>query len=67
MKMVEVLDGSAVLTCSKDELSIIYSALNEICNGIDLFEFETRVGVSRDVASNLMLEVGLTLDRLDRS
>ena len=66
MKIVEMLGDSAVLACSKEDLLIIHSALNEICNGIDFFEFETRIGAGRDVVSNLLLEVGLILDGLEQ-
>jgi len=65
MKILERLDEHVMLECSKDELLIIHSALNEICNGIDLFEFETRVGAGRDVVQNLLKEVGRLLDMLD--
>ncbi|MCY1310440.1 hypothetical protein D9M71_142130 [compost metagenome] len=67
MKKVEISADSAVLACTKDELLILHSALNEICNGIDLFEFETRIGSGRDVVKNLLLEVGVILDELEKS
>lgn len=40
-------------TLTKDDLEIILSALNEICNGIDIFEFETRIGASKDEVKSL--------------
>ncbi|HDY99317.1 MAG TPA: hypothetical protein ENH72_12645 [Pseudomonas sabulinigri] len=67
MKVIETLNDSAVLACSKDELLIFHSALNEICNGIDLFEFETRIGAGRGVVNDLLLEVSLILDGLEQS
>ncbi len=38
----------------KDELGIICNALNEICNGIDVFEFETRIGAAFDEVKDLL-------------
>lgn len=65
MRTVEILANAALLACSKDEILVIHSALNEICNGIELFEFETRIGASRDAASTLLAEIGGVLNRLD--
>ncbi|MEA3087232.1 MAG: hypothetical protein QOC89_4929 [Paraburkholderia sp.] len=49
---------------SRDELLIINSALNEVCNGIDLFEFEARMGAEREKVVKLLGEVGAAIDRM---
>jgi hypothetical protein len=41
-----------------DDLRVLRQALNEILNGIEAFEFETRIGASR-------LEVDELLDKLE--
>ena len=56
-------EGSQV-GLSKDELLILYAALNEICNGIDVHEFETRIGATTEQALKLMGEVGQLLDSM---
>jgi len=38
---------------SEDDLMIIHNALNEICNAIDLQEFETRIGHPKEVVREL--------------
>lgn len=45
---------SADIRLSIDELLTIHQSLNEVCNGIDLFEFQTRMGVSREEVLHLM-------------
>ena len=42
-----------------DELRIVNSCLNEVCNGIDIedFEFDTRLGVSREEVSTLLQKI----------
>jgi hypothetical protein len=48
-----------------DELRIINNALNEICHGIELPEFETRIGASIERAKSLLNEVGDAIARAD--
>ena len=48
---------SAEIQISIDELITIHQTLNEVCNGIDLFEFQTRIGVSREEVLHLMKEI----------
>jgi hypothetical protein len=48
-------------------LLIINAALNEVCNGIAVFEFETRIGADRDRVSALLKKVALLLDDTDSS
>ena len=49
----------------RDELLIVHAALNEVCNAIELFEFQTRIGVDRERVAELLKEVGLLLDKMD--
>lgn len=48
---------------NKDELLIISSALNEIINGIDLFEFETRIGASKEEVTLLLEKINSELNK----
>lgn len=50
---------------SRDELLIVNAALNEVCNGIDLFEFETRIGATREQVMGLLEQIGTLLDKID--
>jgi len=45
------------VTIAGHRLSIVRNALNEILNGIELFEFETRIGAPRDEVSGLLAEI----------
>jgi hypothetical protein len=56
--------GTFRLVVGKDELALIANALNEICNGIEIedFEFSARLGVERSEARKLLAEVGAALD-----
>ena len=46
------------------ELAIINNALNEICHGIDLPEFDSRIGARRAAVERLLAGVGDLLRRL---
>ena len=47
---------------SELELVVVNNALNEVLNGIDLFEFSTRIGAERDQVIALLRQVGEALD-----
>ncbi|HTA05913.1 MAG TPA: hypothetical protein VK774_06095 [Solirubrobacteraceae bacterium] len=53
------VDG-ATIKLSKAELGLVNNALNEVTNGVDIgeFEFQTRLGESREDARRLLGEVG---------
>lgn len=46
--------GAFSLTVNRNELSLLSNALNEVCNGIDVQEFSTRLGSSREEAVKLL-------------
>lgn len=50
-----------------DELRIINNALNEVCHGIDLPEFDTRMGVSLERAKALLKQIGAAVDQVEQS
>jgi len=64
MKLNEVKGRGAQLELGYEELIVLNAALNEICNGIDVFEFETRIGASRAVAEQMMAEIQMVLDQI---
>ena len=41
MKLIDAIDGQLRVDLSRDELHIVNAALNEVLNGMALFEFET--------------------------
>jgi len=67
MELLVVLRQQADLRLTEDELLILNSALNEICNGISVSEFETRIGATRDDATLLLEKIGQTLDAIAAS
>lgn len=63
MKEIHRKDGQLEVMCHIKELLIIHAALNEVCNGIDLFEFETRMGANREEVKNLLEALTKILDK----
>ena len=53
------------LTLSKDELLILNNALNEVCNGIEIdeFEFSARIGAQREQAQALLRRITALYDQ----
>jgi len=52
------------VSLSRDELLVLNAALNEICNGVDIFEFETRIGAGREFVTSLLQEIGSAIDSI---
>jgi hypothetical protein len=50
------------LSISLDELLILNNALNEVCYGLDQFEFDTRMGTSLEEVTSLLKKIGCMID-----
>ena len=64
MELLSVTMKSAKINIKEEELLILNSALNEICNGIDIAEFETRIGSDRNEVAALLSKIGNILDQM---
>ena len=65
--MEPVEPGAVRLTLTREELLALTNALNEVCNGLELWEFETRVGCTRAEAAKLLRSLGEARDQLDKN
>ena len=65
MEVIDTTPERSHIGISQDELLIVNAALNEICNGIEVFEFETRIGADRERVAALLKEIGSLLDKMD--
>ena len=64
MEVLRFDPHAAELRLSRNELLIINNALNEICHGIDLPEFATRIGAEPAEARRLLGEFSTLLTSL---
>jgi hypothetical protein len=55
------------IAISREEPLIVDAALNEVCNGIEVFEFDARIGADRERVAALLKEVGQLLDKMAAS
>lgn len=65
MEVISTTAERSHVEICRDELLILNASLNEVCNGIALFEFETRIGADRERVAALLREVSALLDRMD--
>jgi hypothetical protein len=65
MKTVSYTKNYSIVEFSADELLVFNAALNEICNGMNVPEFDTRIGASREEVIALLKSVQNALDRMD--
>jgi hypothetical protein len=52
------------ISITEDELLVICNSLNEVCNGIDVEEFDARMGTSPDNARRLLGALSKVVDTL---
>jgi hypothetical protein len=64
MNLVLRSSDCALLSITAEELVTLSNALNEVCNGIhiDDRDFQTRVGVDRGVAIEMLRRIGLAIN-----
>lgn len=62
-----LINRKIVTQFSIDELVTLNNALNEVCNGIKVSDFEVKLGVSRENAKSLLSSVSKMLDGLNKS
>jgi hypothetical protein len=62
MKLVVRQGDNFRIDFTADELGIIQAALNEVCNGIEVREFETRLGATLDEVRTLLSSVNSSWD-----
>ncbi|MBN6712726.1 hypothetical protein [Pseudomonas capsici] len=66
MEKISCSHDLASVSLNREELLVLNSALNEICNGIEMFEFEARIGADCEFVVSLLKSVGFLLDDMDR-
>ena len=54
MELKKVDESGAWVVLSPEDLLTVCNALNEVCNGLDVPEFTTRMGVEREEALCLL-------------
>jgi hypothetical protein len=55
--------GRTTIEVADTELLAINNALNEVCNALDIREFDTRMGCSLELAKALLKAIGEACDR----
>lgn len=54
MHAIEANKDKIILELSKNELGVLGNALNEVCNGIEVPDFDTKIGVKTENASLIL-------------
>jgi len=57
MKVIKTNPRSVDVNLSLEEIIIINNALNEVCNALDQFEFQTRMGVEHYEVEKLLKQI----------
>jgi len=54
MNAIKINRETIIIELSKDELGVLTNALNEVCNSIEVWEFDTRMGVTIEDAQVIL-------------
>jgi hypothetical protein len=54
----------ALLNLNRQELIILNNALNEVCHGLRIVDFSTRIGATHDEAKYLLDQIGNLIDEM---
>ena len=65
MELKDMNNKAALLEISLAELLVLNNALNEVCNGLDQFEFEARMGASNMEVSQLLAKVSSIINSIE--
>jgi len=65
LKIKQTAKSSASVSFTEAELVLINNALNEALNGLDVAEFDTRLGASRQEAEELLHRIALLLSKIE--
>jgi hypothetical protein len=65
MQIEQIGKETTTIRLSKEELVIINNALNEVCNGLDLNEFSTRMGETRKNVEELLFQIRKIIDAME--
>jgi len=64
MRVISADAKRAELSLEAKELLVVSNALNEVCNGLDMPDFQTRLGVDREYARALLVSIVPILDKM---
>jgi len=64
MKFITAEGGHISVSLTEEDLLILNNALNEVCNGLDIIDFTTRIGASREHVKSLLDQVGGLFDMI---
>ncbi len=66
MDTTSITKNQVTLELSSDELLVLSNSLNEICNGIEVNEFETRIETTEDQARILLKAMSFTFRKMQQ-
>jgi hypothetical protein len=64
VKVHQIASGSASVSITEAELVLLNNALNEALHGLEMSEFDTRVGGSRETVRELQHQIYLLLSKI---
>lgn len=67
MNAKQISKEKITIEISKEELGVLSNALNEVCNGIEVWEFDTRMGIKIEGAKAILESLTSIYKKADRA
>jgi hypothetical protein len=67
VKTLEITGHDAVIQLTAKELVIVNNALNEVCHGIEVPEFSTRMGAEHREASEVLRQINAIVAVMEKT
>jgi hypothetical protein len=64
MEIIESTNDKTMVSLSSTELVIMNNALNEICHGVEIPQFETRIGYTLPEVEELLNQIHVLMERV---
>lgn len=66
MRTEKIERDRALIELSAEEMEIMNNALNEVCNGLDVWDFSIRMGAEKPEVLKLLHRIAETLQQMER-
>ena len=65
MKTLQINENTVQLELDEEEILIINNALNEVCHGVKINGFQSRLGREKEFVISILKNFGVILDLFD--
>ncbi len=66
MYVQKINKGQVIIDLTEDELGLLGNCLNEICHGIKVLDFESKIGIEKQTAQLMLKDISKIYKIMDQ-